>query len=259
MLITSLLIFLKQLLPPGFVFLFYFSLNPAIKFSINLLIKYLMVSLLFFSLYYWLQVYDVLNFKQKEFLTITFFSLFVLLSMFLLLQKNKATEEKNYLRIWSFSTILISTIYISNLLFYLFNLNLTEINSSSFFMGLFIGLGTCLSVMTLGYFIFNFFIRTHKYILVEFLFRCFVAGQSLHIVNSLLLMDILPSQQALWNSGSFIQENSEWGYFLSSFIGYESTPTIWHLVFYLGILIIPLVAQGLGRKYQKKSRRQNEL
>jgi high-affinity iron transporter len=65
-----------------------------------------------------------------------------------------------------------------------------------------------------------------------------VAGLSLQAVSLLLQVDLLPSRPPLWDSSSIISEQSLSGQLLYALIGYEATPTLWHVIAYTSVMLV---------------------
>jgi len=65
-----------------------------------------------------------------------------------------------------------------------------------------------------------------------------VAGLSLQAVSLLLQVDLLPSRPPLWDSSTFIPEQSLSGQLLYALIGYEATPTLWHVIAYTVVVLV---------------------
>ena len=68
-----------------------------------------------------------------------------------------------------------------------------------------------------------------------------VAGILMQAVSLLLQVDRLPHAQPLWDSGGLVEERSVLGQLLYALIGYEATPTVWHVGCYVAGLLIMLL------------------
>lgn len=75
-----------------------------------------------------------------------------------------------------------------------------------------------------------------------------VAGILMQAVSLLMQVDRLPHAPPLWDSGGLIDERSTLGQLLYALIGYESTPTLWHIGVYIGGLFSMLL---LARSSQR--------
>lgn len=119
----------------------------------------------------------------------------------------------------------------------------------SLFVGVALGIGICISIGILLYFITvlsddNVYPASSSLLLL-----LFGAGQINHASNQLLQIDVLPESQFLWDTNFLLPENSEIGYFFSALFGYDATPTLFQALLYLGFLFIPMV---VFRLYQGK-------
>ncbi|WP_111977663.1 hypothetical protein [Algibacillus agarilyticus] len=121
-------------------------------------------------------------------------------------------------------------------------------------IGMILGIGICLSVAILLYFFLRYCELNQYRPSIHALFIIFIVGQVSQIINLLnqvnSLPDVFQNQQPLWQSQAFIAENSEWGHLLSSFIGYEDSPNLPYLSAYLCayafILLIPILIKRIA-------------
>lgn len=67
-----------------------------------------------------------------------------------------------------------------------------------------------------------------------------VAGLLVQAVSLLLQVDYLPAMPALWDSSALVAEQSLSGQLLYAAVGYEATPTLWHVLCYVGALTLLL-------------------
>jgi len=106
-------------------------------------------------------------------------------------------------------------------------------NASNVLMtGVFLGGGICLSIAVLLYF-FMAFIEAYYRIIRQTLLIFFSAGLLMKATNLLIQIDVLSSDNFLWDSNNFIIENSELGQLLTVFFGYDATPTLLQLALYI--------------------------
>lgn len=80
--------------------------------------------------------------------------------------------------------------------------------------------------------------RAEKAILITLM--VVVAGVVTQAVSLLLQVDRLPHLESLWDSGALIPERSIIGQLLYALVGYESTPTAWHMTAYVLALVVML-------------------
>lgn len=248
MLINTLLVFLKHLLPISFICVFWIihthpeSNKFYLKFTANL---FLCGLLLQFIWYFLLPI--LIKNQSLELLRITLYALFLCSSIYLSIIIISGIESKKLTnRFWFLSLTLLILIYVSDIQLYFISLSNPVFFMLSFFLGILMGIGICISFMILSLVILKQLIAKFQW-LSHLLLVIFIAGQSLHLINSLFQMDIISAQVPLWNSDTIVSENSEWGYFLGAMTGYESTPTLWHLLDYLLMLTIPYLGLFISK------------
>lgn len=98
---------------------------------------------------------------------------------------------------------------------------------SSVYVGVSIGLGICLSI---SYLLFFVFLNIGKSLPLKLAVAIFLAGQLSNIVTILQQIDVLYSSLPLWNTNSFIADSNEYGQFFHVLVGYDATPTLIYLV-----------------------------
>ncbi|GAA6183975.1 MULTISPECIES: hypothetical protein [Alteromonadaceae] len=125
----------------------------------------------------------------------------------------------------------------SNLL--LFYVSFWQVNeqSNSLFLGLILGIGICTSIATLLVLLLK---PLQKVKVARYLFLIFAVGQFSHIANLLQQTDLVTSQK-IWSTEQFISDENEIGQFLTTLIGYESSPTGLYILIYLAALIVPIL------------------
>ena len=75
-----------------------------------------------------------------------------------------------------------------------------------------------------------------------------VAGILMQAVSLLMQVDRLPQSALLWDTGVLIDESSTLGQLLYALIGYEATPTLWHVSVYAGGLLCMLLLLRASRR-----------
>jgi high-affinity iron transporter len=123
----------------------------------------------------------------------------------------------------------------------------TELQSA-LFVGMILGMGICISIGILLYFMLLLIMpkyQQNSIFLLLFLFGC---GQLNQAINLLLQIDLLPSFESLWDSNFLLNEESELGHFFTALLGYEATPSALHLAVYLVAIFIPLIWLFFQRK-----------
>tara|TARA_R110000737_G_scaffold317535_1_gene328245 strand:+ start:14136 stop:14945 length:810 start_codon:yes stop_codon:yes gene_type:complete len=103
--------------------------------------------------------------------------------------------------------------------------------------GVVLGVGICASIAVLLYFFMAFFQRYCR-IVREILLIFFSAGLLMKASNLLIQIDVLPSDNFLWDSNHVIAENAEVGQLLTAFFGYDATPTMLQLWLYLSAIML---------------------
>jgi len=114
-----------------------------------------------------------------------------------------------------------------------------------------IGAGIGMSIGALLYYALTYFIPAHARKIAYILMALFSASMLSHAVTMLTQADWLPAQYALWDSSSWLAENSLMGQLLYAIMGYEATPTATQVIAYItGILLLlvlpELLKKGIG-------------
>lgn len=78
----------------------------------------------------------------------------------------------------------------------------------------------------------------HFFDIMGTLLMLFAAGLLADGIEDFQQLGWLPGEHPLWNTGSFLSENSVFGDILHSFFGYADSPTALQVVFYVGFLAI---------------------
>ncbi len=118
-----------------------------------------------------------------------------------------------------------------------------------------IGAGIGISTGTLIYYLLCSTPRNWSQSVSLLLLVLVAAGLSSQAALLLIQADWLPSQYPLWDSSSYIAEDSVTGQLLYALIGYEATPTAIQAAFYIGGAALMLfVSAGSGLYYRRKRR-----
>jgi len=259
MLINTLLIVLKHLLPLSFISMFYFVYNRQISVFYYTL-KFIAFAVLVLLLQTMLiqQIQQNINEQWLELIRIGLYILFYLIACYLLVfclrtssqQGSRQHNNHKTKQLWLYLVAILSLIYFSDIQLYFAGVSAQIDVLLPFSLGLLLGSGISLSILILGYFVLRSHYMKQHFYLVNLLFLSFCVGQLSRIINNLVQIDYLQSQQILFNSNFLLPENSELGYFLIAFVGYEATPTIWHVILYTLAFILPLI----GYCYQQQKR-----
>lgn len=116
---------------------------------------------------------------------------------------------------------------------------------SSVILGGIIGAGIGMSIGALLYYSLTYFIGSHTKNIAYVLLALFSASMLSHAVTMLTQADWLPSFHVLWDSSSWLAEDSLMGQLLYAIIGYEATPTATQLAAYIFGIVLLLVLPKL--------------
>lgn len=106
-------------------------------------------------------------------------------------------------------------------------------------LGALLGFGIGLSMGIIIYYLLNFVSKKWSIRVIILTLGFIAAGMLSQATQLLIQADWLPSQQPLWDTSHWISENSVTGQLLYAIFGYEATPSLIQLVFYLcGLFII---------------------
>lgn len=118
-------------------------------------------------------------------------------------------------------------------------------------IGVVLGIGICTSIAVLLYFLMDAVQRYYR-LISETLLVFFSAGLLMQATNLLLQIDVLTNSKALWDSNHLVIENSEIGYLLTVFFGYDATPTLMQLSLYIAAIVIAFILIFIRSGYQLK-------
>lgn len=140
----------------------------------------------------------------------------------------------------------LSLIHGANLVLYLWFYQRTPAESQSLWLGAAMGIGIGLSVAVLLYYIvleLQYYWRRSLVLLLAVL----GARQVSMAVAIFIQTDLLAPGALLWDSQLWINEQSEYGYFLNALMGYEATPSV-SLLLAMAISLVALLM--LGRRLE---------
>lgn len=124
-------------------------------------------------------------------------------------------------------------------------------------IGSIVGTGIGVSVGVFFYYLISN-MSLKKGILLALVILILIAGGMVSQATQLLIQaDIIISQQALWDTSSFISERSLIGQMLYALIGYEATPTPIQVVLYISSLII-MIGLSLNTLRYRRLEENNE-
>lgn len=116
----------------------------------------------------------------------------------------------------------------------------TSDNLPSIFVGCVIGIGICISFSLLLKFLLSETLQTGAYWLFSLLWFAFLAGQFSEIIGLLSQVDYLSLSPPLFNLSLYVNDASEYGHVLNALLGYESSPSLTFIEFYLVVLCAPI-------------------
>lgn len=157
---------------------------------------------------------------------------------------------KKSMRLSVFATLLIIIIIILNMTNSFVFLSVSWQVSSQhnlLYLSLFLGFGISISISILTFLLLKPLSKTS---FANYLLIIFAAGNLASTANLLQQTDMLTSVQ-IWNSNEFLSEQHEIGQFLTTTLGYESTPTILFLSMYIFSLLTAIGIRYLNRADHK--------
>ncbi|NQY88990.1 MAG: hypothetical protein HRT51_14840 [Colwellia sp.] len=159
--------------------------------------------------------------------------------LFLFDNKGRFIKVKKYFALVVFLLVLLLNGW--HFMLYLTSYWQQSLQLESLFIGIILGVGICVSFAILFYFLLRYFdtlidSKTSGYFLLFF-----AIGQLMQSIVLLQQVDVLPMSLLVWNSTSFITENSEFGQLLRVLFGYETTPSLMQVIVYLTAFIVPVL------------------
>ena len=119
----------------------------------------------------------------------------------------------------------------------------------SILTGMLLGVGICVSVGILLYFLLQLNAQRIQIRINNLLLLIFGCGQLTQALHLLSQIDLLPATTAVWDSGFLINENSELGYFFTALVGYDARPTGLHISLYIFALLLPIAFYYGQKRY----------
>jgi len=130
---------------------------------------------------------------------------------------------------------------LSEILLYLQSYLVQDANALPIILGSAVGFATGVSVGVMLYFVTLWVVDWQRaQTVILSVLSVVVAGILMQAVSLLMQVDRLPQVSALWDTGDVIDERSTLGQLLYALIGYEATPTVWHMTVYVSALLVML-------------------
>jgi high-affinity iron transporter len=120
--------------------------------------------------------------------------------------------------------------------------------ANALFVGIILGVGICVSIGILWYFLCHFLNENIYEKSSELLLLFFACGLLNKTSNLLLQIDFLPSTSMAWDINFIVKENSELGHFLAALLGYDASPTLLQVLIYFTALLVALLWCQLPKK-----------
>ncbi|MCF2949242.1 hypothetical protein L0668_14075 [Paraglaciecola aquimarina] len=157
---------------------------------------------------------------------------------------HKQTDKK--LLIFSASIMLILTIANkgTNFVVY-FSGYFGELGAlQSMLVGLFLGLGICLSLMILLYFVLTWLDTKITSLISIICIPIYSIGQLTNSLPLLVQVDLINGSETIWDTQNILSDQSELGQLFNVLFGYQATPSFNQFVLYISTLLILLLMMG---------------
>lgn len=119
----------------------------------------------------------------------------------------------------------------------------------SLMIGTIIGLGISCSVSVLLFFVLE---STHSYFIKISMLAVFIGGQVANITVMAEQINLLNEQPRVWDTSTWLADDSEYGHFFNVLVGYEATPGPVYLAVYSFAVIVPLILKLSLRGRQRR-------
>jgi len=245
MLINTVVLFLRDLLP---IFLLLCLLKAYLapnSFSAKVMLTLMLLSFIgMWLVFYWLpaisELYDGSGLELLQSLSIVISYIFLSMASFMAIYSSRFDKLHLILLLLGAA----ATFVIKGSLFIIFLEGYLTRNESNgvIFAGLTIGLGVCASFSALLYFFLEWLIKRGLNLIVFLFWALFLSGHLSQIIRLLAQVNIIESNEPLWDSNAFIKDSSEYGQLLNTTVGYEATPSELFLVTYLSSFFLFVVA-----------------
>ena len=255
MLINTVILFLRDLLPL-FILFCYLKLEHSYIFN-NL--NYLLITLIsgvLFSFYFFsiaMFASELFEGAGHEILTVILLVLGYLSFVISTLLSNSSKKASSLLLILLFIGINSFMAVKGSAFLIFFDVYLQQsVKWSNLIIGFIIGLGICISFSALFLFILKEIKQMNHFKLIPVLWYLFLAGQVSQIMPHLSQVDLLPFGGSIIDFSYLVKDSSEYGHILNALFGYESSPSLYFLIIYLMAFSIPFASSFLITSKTKK-------
>ncbi|WP_371195075.1 hypothetical protein [Glaciecola sp. SC05] len=249
MLINTVILLLRELMPLCILFSFMLVLRPTLfadrAFTVWFWITCLVVPFVSFSVAE--VVSDAFSSKGAEIMGIT-----LLLAHFvcLLSATMLSLSKNNTAWLMAIGAIALITYKGSSLILYLD----IYANQLAFWqpliVGIFIGLGICMSLLVLFRFLLSELQGHHRNAWVMAFWVLYLAGNTAEISNLLLQINAVEwGAKTFFDVSAYVQDASEYGHLLKALIGFDASPTVLFMAIYIacmGVATLMLLANRIN-------------
>jgi high-affinity iron transporter len=112
-------------------------------------------------------------------------------------------------------------------------------------LGCIVGLGICSSFSALFRFLLSELKQSRYEWVFTLLWSAFLAGQASKITSLLSQVDIISTGAPLFDASRWVEDSSEYGHILNALFGYESSPTLAMSITYVIAFVIPITIRSI--------------
>ena len=248
MLINTVILFLRDLLPLFILFCYLKLVHPYIFKKYNYLLITLIAGVLF-SFYYFsiaMFVSELFEGAGNEILTVVLlilgYTCFVSSTLLASSSKKASSLVLTLLFIGINSIIAVKG---SAFLIFLDVYLQQSVNWLNLLTGFVIGLGICISFASLFLFILKELNHVNQLKLIPIFWYLFLAGQVIKIMPYLSQVDLLPFGGSIIDLSYLVKDSSEYGHILNALFGYEASPSLTFLILYCLAFFLPVLGSFL--------------
>lgn len=148
----------------------------------------------------------------------------------------------------SFGFIILTSFKSAEFLIFFGVFGQSDLNLLPVVLGCIMGLGICLSFTILLKFILGELQKTRAGWFFSILWSAFLAGQFSQISIMLSQVDVLEGGLPAYSTVAIINDASEYGHLLHALIGYESSPSLIYIGFYISAFLLLLLLEMIFKK-----------